>query len=107
MEVHQVLDVAAAAGVLDCALGLRAADEGPLQFITPQDYAANPGLAVSIQTLNDPNTIHRPAPDNYSQVESLMTAAFFKAVEGQQPVDAALTGLQQEANKVLSGKSGF
>jgi ABC-type glycerol-3-phosphate transport system substrate-binding protein len=66
-----------------------------------------PGSPCSIQTLNDPNTIHRPAPDNYSQVESLMTAAFFKAVEGQQPVDAALTGLQQEANKVLSGKSGF
>jgi ABC-type glycerol-3-phosphate transport system substrate-binding protein len=78
-----------------------------LQYITPQDYTANPGLAVSIQTLNDPNTIHRPAPDNYSQVESLTTAAFFKAVEGQQPVDAALAGLQQEANKVLSGKSGF
>ena len=74
-----------------------------LKYITPQDYAANPGLAVSIQTLSDPNTIHRPGPDNYSQVEGLLTAAFFKAVEGQQPVDAALAGLQQQANQSLGG----
>jgi sn-glycerol 3-phosphate transport system substrate-binding protein len=78
-----------------------------LQYITPQDYAANPGLAVSVQTLSSPYTIHRPVDDNYSQVENLMTAAFFKAVEGQQPVATALGGLQQQADAVLSGKGGF
>lgn len=78
-----------------------------LQYITPQDYAANPGLAVSAQTLASPYTIHRPVDDNYAQVENLLTAAFFKAVEGQQPVASALSGLQQQANSVLSGKGGF
>jgi ABC-type glycerol-3-phosphate transport system substrate-binding protein len=74
-----------------------------LQYITPADYAANPGLAVSAQILNDPNTIHRPVADNYSQVESLLTAAWFKATEGQQPVAAALSGLQQQADAILAG----
>jgi multiple sugar transport system substrate-binding protein len=74
-----------------------------LQYITPADYTANPGLAVSAQILNDPNTIHRPVADNYSQVESLLTAAWFKATEGQQPVAAALSGLQQQADAILAG----
>jgi hypothetical protein len=40
-------------------------------------------------------------------VENLLAAAFFKAVEGQQSVASALSGLQQSANAVLSGQGGF
>jgi ABC-type glycerol-3-phosphate transport system substrate-binding protein len=76
-----------------------------LQYLTPQDYANNPALAVAIQTLNDPNTIHRPAADNYAQVEGLVEASFFKAVEGQQSVASALSGLQQQADAILSTPS--
>jgi sn-glycerol 3-phosphate transport system substrate-binding protein len=78
-----------------------------LQYITPQQNAANPGLAVSEATLASPYTVHRPVADNYSQVENLVAAAFFKAVEGQQSVASALSGLQQSANAVLSGQGGF
>jgi ABC-type glycerol-3-phosphate transport system substrate-binding protein len=78
-----------------------------LKYITAADYARNPGLAVSTATLASLYTIHRPTGDNYTQVENLLTAAFFKAVEGQQSVPSALSGLQQASNSVLSGQGGF
>ena len=78
-----------------------------LQYITAQQYAQNPGLAVSATTLASPYTVHRPVADNYSQVENLLTAAFFKAVEGQQSVPSALSGLEQASNAALSGQGGF
>jgi sn-glycerol 3-phosphate transport system substrate-binding protein len=77
------------------------------QYITAADYAANPGLKVAIDTMNSQYTMHRPGQDNYSQVESLLAASFFKAVEGQQPVSSSLTALQQQADAALSGKSGL
>jgi ABC-type glycerol-3-phosphate transport system substrate-binding protein len=78
-----------------------------IPYLTAQDYANNPGLAVSIQTLNSPYTIHRPGPDNYVQVEDALAASFFQAVTGQQSVSSALSTLQQQADGYLSGKSGI
>ncbi len=67
----------------------------------------NPGVAVSAKTLASPYTIARPVPTAYKEVQSALDTAFYNAVTGRAPVQAALHTLQKQADAYLSGQSAL
>ncbi len=74
----------------------------PSSFLKSHD-----GLVVAAHILSSPNTISRPIPDAYKEVQSSLDTQFFNVVTGRESVSQGLATLEKQANGYLSGKSAL
>lgn len=78
-----------------------------LRYIPSSWLATHPGMAVSIAALESPYTFPRVNSQNYSEVESALDAAWFKAATTGVPLQPLLSSLDAKSHQYLTDKTAL